>query len=121
MKSAASSEAAPGTPLHRDADRNSGLGIPAVEQVIAVVDVHDIDVVVVVPVIPPVFRPWVNETEPIAAVLEAGISAHNQEGESVNTEPMVPTKVSAEAVVRNAIAVVAATLLPGAVIGIPAL
>jgi len=118
---AASAEAAPGTSLHRDADRNSGLGIPAVEQVIAVVDVHDIDVIRVVPVIPPVFWPRVNETEPIAAVLEAGISAHNQEGQSVDAESMVRTKVSTKPVVRDAVAVVATTLLPSAMVGIPAL
>ena len=66
MRGAASSEAAPGTPLHRDADRDSDVGISAIEQVIAVVDVGDIDVVIVVPVIPPIFRPRVNQTEPIA-------------------------------------------------------
>jgi hypothetical protein len=108
-------------PLQRNADGNSGAGIPAVEQVIAVVDIHDIDVIVVVPVIPPIFRPWVNETEPIAAVLEAGISAHNQEWQSVDAEPMVWPKVSTEPVVRDAIAVIATALLPSAVLGIPAL
>ena len=108
-------------PLHRDADCNSNGGIPAVEQVIAVVDVVDIDVVGVVPVIRPVFWPWVNETEPIALVLEAWISAHNKEGEAVDAEAMVLTKVSTETVVRNTVAVVAAALLPSAVVGIPAL
>jgi hypothetical protein len=34
---------------------------------------------------------------------------------------MVRPKVSAEPVVRNAVAVVTATLLPGAVVGIPVL
>jgi hypothetical protein len=110
-----------GTPLHRDADRNSGAGIPPVEQVIAVVDVHHIDVIVVVPVIPPVFWPRVNEAQPIATVLEAGISAHNQKGQSVDAEPMVRSKVSTEPVVRDAIAVIATPLLPSAVVGIPAL
>ena len=92
-----------------------------VEQVIAVVDVGDINVVVVIPVIAPVFRPWVNETDPIALVLKARISAHNQEGQSVDAEPMVRPKVSAEPVVRNAVTVVAATLLPSAMVGVPAL
>ncbi len=98
-------EAAPTAPLHRDADRDSNVGIPAVVQVIAVVNVDDVNVVVVVPVIPPVFRPWVNGTDPIASVLEAWVSAHNHEGEAVDSESMVLTKVPAETVVRDAIAV----------------
>src|SRR5437870_2922088 len=104
-------------PLKRDTDRNSrGGGIPAVVQVIAVVGVVDIDVVGVVPVIPPVFRPWVNGTDPVALVLEAGISANHPEGEALDSEPMVRSKVSTEPVVRDAVAAVAATLLPGAVV-----
>ena len=110
----------PGRSLHRYADRNPDVGIAAIEQVIAVVDVRDIDVVSVVPVIPPVFWPWVNEADPIAAVLEAGISAHNEEREAGDAEAMILTKVSAETVIRNAVAVVASALLPSAVVGVPA-
>jgi hypothetical protein len=95
--------------------------MPAVVQVIAVVDIVDINFVVVVPVISPVHRPWVHSAEPITLVLEAWISAYNQEGQAVNAESMVRPEVSAEAVVRDAIAVVAAALLPGAVIGFPVL
>src|SRR5229473_1099642 len=108
----------PVEPLHRNADRNSNLGIPAVEQIVAVIDIGDVDVVGVVPVIRPVSWQRVNHAEPIAVVLEAGISAHNEEGESVDAEPVVLTKISAETIVRNA---VAAALLPVAVVGIPAL
>jgi hypothetical protein len=92
-----------------------------VEQVIAVIDVGDINFVGVVPVIRPVFWPWVNDTEPIALILEARVSAHNQKGLAVDAEPMLRPKVSTESVVRDAVAVVAATLLPSAVVGIPAL
>ncbi len=102
--------------LHRDADRNSRAGIPGIEQVVAVVYIGDINIVVVIPVIPPVIRPRVNQTDPIALVLEARISAHNQERQSINAEPMIPPEVSTETVVRDAVAVVAATLLPGAVV-----
>ena len=104
-------------PLKRDADRNSrGGGIPAVIQVITVVGVVDIDVVGVVPVISPVFRPWINGTNPIAVVLEAGISANDQKGEALDSEPMVRPKVSAEPVVRDAIPAVAAALFPCAMV-----
>lgn len=108
-------------PLHRDLDRNSDTRIPAVEQVVAVVDVGDINVVGVVPITRPVFWPWVNQAEPIAAVLEAGISAHNQEGESVDAESMVRAKVPTETVLRNTVSVVATTLLPVAVVRVPVL
>ena len=111
----------PRTPLHRDADRYSDVGIPAVVQVVAVVDVSDVDVVVVIPVIAPVFRPWVNKTYPIALILEARVPTNDQERQAVDAEPMVATKVSAVTVVRDAVAVIAATLLPVAVVRVPAL
>jgi hypothetical protein len=117
MRGTASLEAAPLDPLKRDTDRNSrGGGIPAVVQVVAVVGIIDIDVVSVVPVIRPVFRPWVNGTDPVALVLKAGISTHDQERAALDSEPMVRSKVSTEPVLRDAVAAVAATLLPGAMV-----
>jgi hypothetical protein len=118
---AASPEAAPNRPLHRDIDCNTDTGIPPVVHVVAVVDIVDIHFVVVIPAISPVRRPWIYRTEPITLVLEAWISAYNQERLAVNTESMIRSEIYAEAVVRDAIAVVAATLLPGAVIGFPVL
>jgi hypothetical protein len=102
--------------LHRDADCDSDIGIPAVVQVVAVINVGDINVVVVVPVIAPVLRPRVNGTDPIAFVLEARVSAYNHEGEAVDAKPVVLTKVSAVAVVRNAVAVVTTALSPSAMV-----
>jgi hypothetical protein len=46
-------------------------------KIIAVVDVGDVNVVVVIPVIAPVFWPWINETDPIALILEARVPANN--------------------------------------------
>ena len=111
----------PRTPLHRDADRYSDVGIPAVVQVVAVVGVGDVNVVVVIPVIAPVFRPWVNKTYPIALILEAWVPTNDQEGQAIDAEPMVTTKVSAVTVVRDTVAVISATLLPVAVVRVPAL
>jgi len=54
-------------------------------------------------------------------VLEARVSADNQKGEAVDAEPVVLTKISAEAVVRDAVAVISAALLPVAVVGVPVL
>ena len=87
-------------------------GYLAVVQVIAVVDVSDINVVGVVPVIRPIFWPRINNTEPIATVLEAGIPAHDLEWLAVNSEPMIWSEGSAEPVIRDAVAVITTTLLP---------
>jgi len=111
----------PFIPLHRNADCKSDIGIPAVVHVVAVVSIDDINVVVVVPVISPVFRPRVKGTDPITLVLEARVSPHNLKGKAVDTKPMVLPEVSAEAVVRDAVAAIPAALLPSAVVGIPAL
>jgi hypothetical protein len=111
----------PWTLLKRDVDRNSLAGVAAVVQVIAVVHVVDVDVVVVVPVISPGFWPWVNGTDPVTLVLEARVSAYHQEGQAVDAESVAGAKISAVAVVRNAVAAVATALLPGAVVGLPVL
>ena len=73
----------------------------------------------VVPVIAPVVWPRVKGTDPIALVLEARVSAHNQKGEAYDAESVAGPKVSDETLVRNAIAVVATALLPGAVVRLP--
>ena len=107
--------------LERDTDCNSrGSGIPAVVQVIAIVVVVDVNVIGVVPVIRPVFRPWVNRTDPIATVLKPWVSANNLEGKAVDSEPMLRTKVSPEPIVRDVVAAIAPTLFPGTMVGFPA-
>ena len=73
-----------------------------------------------VPGVSPVFWIWVNETEPIAIMLETGIPAHHHEGEAVDAEIVTPTIVASEIAIRNAVAVVAAALMPIAVLGLPA-
>ena len=98
--------------LHRDADRDTNGRIPGVVQVIAVVDVSDINVVGVVPVIRPIVRPRINNAEPIATVLEPGIPAHDLERLAVNSETMIWSERSAEPVIGDAVAVIATTLLP---------
>ena len=57
--------------LLRDADRDADTRISSVEQVIAVINVVDIYVVVVVPAISPFARPWIHKADPIPAVLKA--------------------------------------------------
>jgi len=104
--------------VHIDGDSYPVLGIPTVVQVIAVIGIVDVHVVVFVPVVGPVFGDRIKETEPVAVVLEAGIAAKNYQREAVNAEPVVAAKVTAEPVFRNMVTVVAATLLPGTVLGL---
>jgi hypothetical protein len=106
--------------LKRDANCNPGTArIPAVVQIIPVIEVTDVNIVGLVPSVSPVFRIRINATEPIAAVLEARIPANLHEGEAVDAEPVTPAIVTTEIVVRNAVAVVAAALLPSTVLGLP--
>ena len=100
----------------RSAMRTSILQVVAI-----VVDAADIDVVGPVPVILPVFRPWVDGTEPIAVILETGMARLDTEWQAVDAEPMLRSEVPMVPVVRHAVAFVAATLIPSTMIGLPAL
>jgi hypothetical protein len=90
--------------------------MPTVVQVITAVEIGDIDLIGVVPVVCPIRRIWVDDTEPVAAALEAGISPDDQERKTSNSESVPLSKVSAEAVVGNPIPSVSAALLPATVI-----
>jgi len=107
------------TQLERDADRKANARVPAVIQVISVVHIAYIDIVIVIPVIAPIGWPWINDAEPIATVLKARKSADHKEGESADAESMPLAEGDAEAVVGDPKAVVAAALLPGAVVSLP--
>jgi hypothetical protein len=107
--------------IDRDANCNPrAIGIPAVVQVIAAIAVIDVNIVSLVPGVSPVFRISINKSEPIAIVLEAWEPAHHQERKAVDAEPVIPAIVATEIIVGNAVAVVAAALLPSAVLGLKA-
>lgn len=106
--------------LERDANCNPRPArIPAVVQVIPIIQLCDVNIVGLVPVVLPVLRIRVNDTDPIAAVLEARIPAHHHEGLAVDAERVTAATVVAVVVVRNAVAIVTASLLPIAVLGLP--
>jgi hypothetical protein len=106
--------------LKDDADRNSRPArMSAIEQVISTIDIVYINIVRLVPVGSPVFWIWINHTEPIPAVLEARESTFNQERHVVNAERVSPSIVNPEVSVGKAVAAVAATLRPTAVLGLP--
>ena len=101
-------------------DRDPVAGISAVIHVIAAFVIVNVDVIVFVPVIRPIFRPGVEDAEPKTVILKAGKSAVCFHGKTVDPEPVVGTEVAAEMILGNTVAVVAAALLPGAVLGPPA-
>lgn len=91
----------------------------AVKQVIAAVLIGNIHIVVVIPAITPIGRPWVENVQPITLVLESRISGFYHERQAANSEPVILSKVSSETVFRNPISVISATLFPTAVIRLP--
>ena len=91
-----------------------------VVQIISVIGIVDIDVIALIPVDRPVFRHRVKESEPIAVILKARIPGKNHQRKAENAEPVVPAKIAPETVLRNPIPVVAAALLPGAMLNLPA-
>ena len=98
-------EAALDRQLEYDADCNANTGMHRVVQVIAAINVVNVNFIGVVPVC----WPRVNESEPIAAVLEARIPGDNPR--TVDAEPVVTTKMGTETVVRNATTAVASDAL----------
>ena len=107
--------------LQGNVDRNPRAGISAVVKIVAIVDVIYVHVVIVVPVISPIFRPRIDGADPVSLVLKAWVSPHNPEGKSIDAESVAGPKVSAVAIVRDTVSVIATTLLPGAMIRLPVL
>src|ERR1039457_5413233 len=91
-----------------------------VVQVIAVSGVVDVHIIVVVPIVRPVFRPWVNDTEPKAAILEPGVPTRKNHRETAKAEAVILAKGATETVVGNPVAIVTAALAPFAVLRLPA-
>ena len=60
--------------------------------------------------------PRIDQTEPKAVVLEPRKPANNHIGLVVDDEPVLRAKIAVVAFVRDAVAVVAAALLPRAVV-----
>ena len=105
--------------LQGDRDRQSDARIPAVVKVIAVIIV-DVNVIGLIPVFCPVFRPGIHEQERKAAVLEAGIS-HEYRGAAPDAEPMCASEIDTETVLRDVVTAIAAALGPGAMLVLPML
>ncbi len=105
--------------VHIDGDCDPISGVPAVVQVIAVFGVNDIHIIVVVPIVRPVLWPRVHETDPKAAVLAPRIPTRPLQRGPGLAEPVIRAKAATITVIWNTVAVVAATLLPVTVLGLP--
>jgi hypothetical protein len=108
------------TRSERDVDRDPGTaGISAVVEVVSVTGIVHINIVRLIPVIAPIVGIRVHHREPITPVLESRIAALIHEGKTIDAEIVAPAVVAAKIIVRNAVAIVAAALLPAAMIVIP--
>jgi len=102
--------------LESNADRESNARVSPVIQVISAIEVGNVNIIGVVPVVGPVRGVRIDHAEPVTAILEPGISPDNQEGETSNSKSVLLSKVRTEATVRDSISYVSATLLPATVL-----
>ncbi len=98
--------------VHRHGHRNSILRILAVVQIIAVVGVVKVNIIVVVPIVRPILRPWIDDTDPVSAVPEARISAEHCHTIPTQAERMLRSKVFAITELRDPVTDVAAAFPP---------
>ena len=105
--------------LQRYVDRDVHSRMATIAEVVPVIYVVNVNVVGLIPVRCPGFRPRINNREPEAAVLEARASVDDDHGRAVNAEIVPTAKMLAEPVLWNAIACIASAVVPGAVFTFP--
>jgi len=103
--------------LHLNGDRETKSWLPAVVQVITIVIV-DVHIVILVPVLPPLLRPRVNQEERKAAVVETRVPVVH-DGARLYPERVLITEIHTEAILGDVIAAVASALHPSAMLAIP--
>jgi hypothetical protein len=91
----------------------------SIEHVIPVIDVVHIDIVSSVPNGRPCFWARINDSKPEASELETWGSFDHYDWYVVDPKPVSPPKMRAEAIIRNAISVIAAAFVPGAMLSLP--
>jgi hypothetical protein len=91
----------------------------SVEHVISVIDVVHIDIVGAVPNRRPGFRARINHAEPQASELETRGTLDHYDGYVVDAKPMSTAKMGTETIFWDAVSVVAATFVPGAMFTLP--
>jgi hypothetical protein len=110
-----------GSGLERDTDCDADTRVSPVVHVVPIVSVANVNVVGFVPVACPRVWPRINKAEPIAAVLKAWESADDHVGLTEDYELMARSEMAVVMIGRNTVAIVAAALLPRAVVRLPVL
>ncbi len=105
--------------LQRDVDGDGDSRMPAVVHVISIVDVVDIDLVGPVPDRRPGLRAGINYSKPEAPKLETRGAFDHHDRDIVDAKPVSPTEMGAEAVFRDAVSVIAATIVPATMLTLP--
>ena len=105
--------------LHLDHNGESDVRIPAIVKVIPIV-IIDVEIIGFVPIVCPVFRPGINKEERHSRIFETRIP-HVDRRENGQPEPVLPSEIQTEAVLRNVVTAIASALCPGAMIGFPAM
>ncbi len=90
-----------------------------VAEIVAVVHVIDVNIIGLVPVRRPGFRPRINNPEPKTAVLKARASIDHDHGCAVYAEVVSASEVLTEAVWRNAITNITSAIMPRAMFAPP--
>ena len=108
--------------LERSVNRDCHSRMPPVVEVISSANaLVNINIVSLIPVRPPRSRPWINQIEPKTTILEPRVSIDDHHRHAVDTEPVVPSKMLAEPVVRNVIAAITAPITPVVMFMLPVL
>ena len=105
--------------LQRDVYGYSNSRMLSVVHVISVMDIVDIDIVGPIPNRRPGFWARINHAKPEAAELEARGTFDHHDWDVVDAKPMSTAKMRPEAIFRNAVSVVAASFVPGAMLTLP--
>ena len=105
--------------LQRDVYSNSNPRMLSVVHVISVIDVVDVDIVGPIPNRRPTFWARINHAKPEAPELEARGTFDHHDWDVVDAKPMSTAKMRTEAIFRNAVSVVAAPFVPGAMLTLP--
>jgi len=109
----------PSAQLERNRDGDWVVRVIAVIQIVPIPGVVKIHIVGLVPVLPPAFRPRIDNRDPVSVILEARLSSDKDQGKAVDAEEVVMPEKEPEAAVGNPVAVIAAALAPALVFVLP--
>jgi hypothetical protein len=105
--------------LQRGIDGDGDSRMAPVVHIISIIDIIDIDLVGPVPDGRPGLRAGINYIKPEAPKLETRGAFDHHDGDVVDAKPVSTTEMGAEAVFRDAVSVIAATIVPATMLTLP--